>query len=235
MRRYLLIAGWGQCSSSLDSLGLELEKEGEVFKTSVAELCPSYAESLTVEVAKSDLPTVIVGWSMGGIVCLEAIIAKGLEVSGLVLLGSIASFCSSDSYPYGMERSEARALGPAFKKDRLEFLRGFFQMLHAPTGVEEEWLEQKIKLAGSIGEEKLLDGLRYLEQSDFSESLNTISVPTLLCHGEEDIVIPKEASQFLKTKIPRSELSLLPQAGHNLVETHAGEIALRIKEVFSDV
>jgi pimeloyl-ACP methyl ester carboxylesterase len=49
---------------------------------------------------------------------------------------------------------------------------------------------------------------------DAYERLNELAVPTLVVHGEQDVVIPPANALVLAEKIPGSELQLWPDAGH---------------------
>jgi pimeloyl-ACP methyl ester carboxylesterase len=50
------------------------------------------------------------------------------------------------------------------------------------------------------------------------ESLSKITAPTLIIVGDSDEVIPHENSKILASLIPNSELVILPNAGHVMIE-----------------
>jgi pimeloyl-ACP methyl ester carboxylesterase len=49
---------------------------------------------------------------------------------------------------------------------------------------------------------------------DTSQTLEQISVPTLLMVGEQDIVTPPSASQTIHERIKGSQLVVIPDAAH---------------------
>ena len=64
------------------------------------------------------------------------------------------------------------------------------------------------------------DGLAYLHQAaavaahSTYERLEQISVPTLVVHGEQDLVVPPANARQLANRIPGARLRLWPDAGH---------------------
>lgn len=50
---------------------------------------------------------------------------------------------------------------------------------------------------------------------DISDIFSNISVPTLLIWGEKDNITPLRHAYFMKEKIPRAELEILPDTKHN--------------------
>jgi 3-oxoadipate enol-lactonase len=64
------------------------------------------------------------------------------------------------------------------------------------------------------------DTLAYLHQVAAAASHNTVGrlgsirVPTLIVHGEDDMVMPPHNGEILARSIPRSELKVWPGAGH---------------------
>jgi pimeloyl-ACP methyl ester carboxylesterase len=53
-----------------------------------------------------------------------------------------------------------------------------------------------------------------LGQTDLTPLLGAIDVPTLVIHGEQDIVVPVETGRMLADSIPGAQLVLIPNAGH---------------------
>jgi len=61
-------------------------------------------------------------------------------------------------------------------------------------------------------------------QTDFRKDLACIDVPTLVVHGEEDRIVPLDASSRRTAKlVPGSRLSIIGGAPHGLIWTHAAE------------
>jgi 3-oxoadipate enol-lactonase len=87
------------------------------------------------------------------------------------------------------------------------------------------------------------DTLAYLHQVGAAASHNTIgrlrhiSVPTLVMHGEEDIVMPPQNGQHLAEAIPNAELKTWPDAAHLYTtdEPTAGKYVRRFLEAHTSI
>ena len=65
------------------------------------------------------------------------------------------------------------------------------------------------------------DCIRQFSESDFNEDLKRIDVPMLVIHGDDDQIVPIDASARLTAQIVESaELKVYPGASHGLFATH---------------
>jgi pimeloyl-ACP methyl ester carboxylesterase len=71
-----------------------------------------------------------------------------------------------------------------------------------------------------------MDGL------DLRSSVNRIHQPTLILHGTDDTIQPMQASEWLATQIPQSQLHLLPGVGHVPTVTRPQDVVRTINEYF---
>ena len=51
---------------------------------------------------------------------------------------------------------------------------------------------------------------------DVWDGLPSIATPTLVVHGDADILVPTENGRLIAARIPGAELVLIPGAGHML-------------------
>ncbi|MFX9073421.1 alpha/beta hydrolase, partial [Acinetobacter baumannii] len=66
-----------------------------------------------------------------------------------------------------------------------------------------------------------LDCIREFSETDFTEDLKKIDVPTLIVHGDDDQLVPIGASALLSAKlVPNATLKIYPGASHGLAQTH---------------
>lgn len=75
-----------------------------------------------------------------------------------------------------------------------------------------EKIKQIIRTNSSLGICGAL--LALLSRTDTTEALPRIKVPTLILVGEHDVLTPPSASQEMHTRIPNSEIHLIPNAAH---------------------
>jgi non-heme chloroperoxidase len=70
-----------------------------------------------------------------------------------------------------------------------------------------------------------LDCIKQFSETDFTEDLKKIDVPTLILHGDDDQVVPIAASAELSVKIlKQAELVVIPGGSHGMCTTSKARI-----------
>jgi non-heme chloroperoxidase len=66
------------------------------------------------------------------------------------------------------------------------------------------------------------DGIKAFSETDFTEDLKNIDVPTLVMHGDDDQIVPIADSALLASKLlRRATLKVYPGFPHGMCTTHA--------------
>ena len=74
------------------------------------------------------------------------------------------------------------------------------------------------------GFKSVLDCIKAFSETDFTEDLKAINVPTLVAHGDDDQIVPIGISGLLTAKlVPGATLKVYPGAPHGLATTHQDE------------
>lgn len=68
---------------------------------------------------------------------------------------------------------------------------------------------------------------------DLRPQLSRITQPTLILHGEQDNLVPVEATEHLASEIPNSHLHIFPETGHVPTVTRPKEVADAINQFFA--
>ena len=105
----------------------------------------------------------------------------------------------------------------------LEFASGPFYGYNRPgakasQAVVENWWRQ-----GMMGGAKAKhDGIKAFSETDFTEDLKVIEVPTLVMHGDDDQIVPIADSALLSVKLLRNgRLKVYEKFPHGMCTTHA--------------
>lgn len=225
----MFVSGWGHSADTLRPLATLC---GSAACFSLAELAgpagaPDAGELIS-RTTRAPAPPVLIGWSAGGILALEAA-CRGTRLSGLVLLSGTPRFCSAADWSFGIPLARVRALRAALQSPRGPAAKLAFQRQCArPDPVGESELADRVSTMDREGADRLDAGLDYLMAADVREASVRIRIPTLLLHGREDQVIPSGASEWLAARIPSSRLVLFQGRGHRLPLDHpeqpAGDI-----------
>lgn len=66
------------------------------------------------------------------------------------------------------------------------------------------------------------EGIRAFSETDQTDDLRNMTVPTLILHGDDDQVVPYKASALLQEKfLPNGRLKLYEGLSHGMLTTHA--------------
>lgn len=161
---------------------------------------------------------IVVGWSMGAQVVLEAFPSMRERVAGVVLVSGTPRFTSADDYPHALPPVEARGMGIRLKRDFAGTMGDFFRGMFVEGELDHDRYQRIVREvvinAGHPAPTTVLDALRLLQEADQRRCLAGIDLPVLLVHGDRDTICLPSASRFMAGKIPRARLEVMEGAGH---------------------
>jgi pimeloyl-[acyl-carrier protein] methyl ester esterase len=228
----VLVHGWSMSSAAfaaqLDALAsaghrvLALDLRGHGRSSPAARyLVEDHARDLAALFERESLSrAVLVGWSLGGQVALEALPALGDRVAALALLSATPRFTQGDDWPHGLAASSVRALAARVARRPEQALRRFFDAMFAPGELEaaarERLAARVVAGPGAPGQDAAaaLAGLDAFLAADQRPRLAAARAPALLVHGLDDAICLPAASRFMHERLPGSRLELLAGLGH---------------------
>lgn len=192
-----------------------------------------YAADVAAVVSSLDLRNVIhVGHSTGGgEVAHYAARAEPGRVARAVLIGAVPPIMvKTERYPGGLPIEVFDGFRKALAADRASFYRevasGPFYNFNRPgakvlPAVVDNWWRQ-----GMMGGAKAhYDGIKAFSETDFTEDLQAMDMPTLVLHGDDDQIVPIDNSAKLAVKLlPRGELKIYPGFSHGMATLNADVI-----------
>ena len=133
----------------------------------------------------------------------------------------------SDKNPGGLPIEVFDGLRKTLAENRaqfyLDFPSGPFYSFNRPgakpiPGVIQNWWRQ-----GMMGSAKAhYDGIKAFSETDFTEDLKMIDVPTLVMHGDDDQIVPIADSAPLSAKLLKNgTLKVYEKFPHGMCTTHA--------------
>ncbi|MFT8776848.1 MAG: alpha/beta hydrolase [Gluconacetobacter liquefaciens] len=169
---------------------------------------------------------VLVGFSMGGGDVTRYIARHGSErVGKLALLGAVTpQFMKTAGHPVGPEKSVFDGIRAGLRADRAQFLKDFssvFYGVNHGAAVSDGVLDQTLQIALQASLKATIDCVTSFSETDFHPDMAKIDVPTLVIHGDDDQVVPLEATGALAAKmIANATLTVYEGAPHGFVVTH---------------
>jgi len=113
--------------------------------------------------------------------------------------------------------------------DRSQFFKDLtvpFYGANRPGAKVSQGLRGSFWLQGmQAGFKNVFDCIKVFSETDHTEDLRKLNVPTLLIHGDDDQIVPIGASAHAAVKIaPKAQLKVYPGAPHGLCSTHKDQV-----------
>jgi pimeloyl-[acyl-carrier protein] methyl ester esterase len=160
----------------------------------------------------------LLGWSMGGQVALELCQVMTGQVDRLILVGATPRFAAGEGWEEGLPDAQVRTMARNLKRNYLKTMGSFFELMFAGEAMAAERYRQIIDLAVRAGclpdQEVAIAALETLRRTDQRPLLGGIGCPTLVMHGDRDLITLPGAGRYLAEKIPDARFALLPGVSH---------------------
>ncbi|OWQ86523.1 alpha/beta hydrolase [Roseateles terrae] len=187
-----------------------------------------YADDLAAVTEHLDLKRAIhVGHSTGGGEVAHYIARHGSKrVAKAVLIGAVPPIMvKTAAYPGGLPMDVFDGIRAGIAANRSQFYKDLtipFYGFNRPgakvsEAIRDHWWLQG--MAGSIVAH--YEGVKAFSETDFTEDLKKIDVPTLILHGDDDQIVPIANSALLSAKLVKgSTLKVYPGLPHGMCSTH---------------
>jgi len=193
----------------------------------------TYADDLAALVGALDLKNAIhVGHSTGGGEVARYIGRHGTKrVAKAVLIGAVPPLMlKTKANPGGLPIEVFDGFRAAFLADRSQFFldvaSGPFFGFNRPSAKVSQGLINSWWMQGMMaGHKNAYDCIKAFSETDFTEDLKKIDVPTLIMHGDDDQIVPIGASALLSSKLVKgATLKVYPGLPHGMCSTHKDQI-----------
>lgn len=187
----------------------------------------TYADDLAKLVEALDLKNAIhVGHSTGGGEVARYIGRHGTKrVAKAVLISAVPPLMlKTNANPGGLPMEVFDQIRAGVLKDRSQYFKDFsapFYGANRPGSSVSQGLRDSFWLQGMLGGlNGIYDCIKAFSETDFTEDLNKLDVPTLIMHGDDDQIVPFADSAPLSAKlIKNSQLKVYKGAPHGMCST----------------
>ncbi|HEY9856069.1 MAG TPA: alpha/beta hydrolase [Stenomitos sp.] len=192
----------------------------------------TYADDLAVLFETLDLKdAILVGHSTGGGEVARYIGRHGTErVAKLVLVSAVPPLMlQTPANPGGLPmevfdqiRADLMADPAQYYKD---LAKPFYGTNRPGSTVSQGVLDAFWLRCMQAGLKNAYDCVKAFSETDFTEDLKRVGVPTLIVHGDDDQIVPIGAAACASVKLIKgATLKVYPGAPHGLIDTHSDQL-----------
>jgi non-heme chloroperoxidase len=190
-----------------------------------------YADDLAAVIEGLDLhDVVLVGHSTGGGEVARYVGRHGTaRVAKMVLLSAIPPLMlKTDANPEGSPIETFDQIRDGLLADRSQFYRDvaypFYGANREGSSVSQGARDAFWLMSMTVGLKGAYDCVKAFSETDQTEDLKKIDVPTLILHGDDDQIVPIQAAALKSSKIvPNATFKIYPGAPHGLTGAHEQE------------
>lgn len=219
-----MLHGWAMHSGIWDGVR---ERLAQHFRLHLVDLpghgfspaCEPGTLERVVEMISDTLPgnCMVCGWSLGGQVAVELALREPVRVKKLALISTTPCFVKRKDWQWGMDRATLQLFMRNLKRDYATTLSRFLTLQvsgSADATAVLSQLRESFFRRDQPDEAGLQTGLQILLTSDLRGKLRNITQPTILLHGENDVITGPGAARWMNQQLQNSRLVMLPHCGH---------------------
>ncbi|MBB5711855.1 alpha/beta fold hydrolase [Sphingomonas xinjiangensis] len=185
-----------------------------------------YADDLAELIEQLDLKDIIlIGHSTGGGEVARYVGRHGTgRVAKAVLLAAVPPIMlKSESNPEGKPIEVFDEIRAGTLKDRASFFKDlsmpFYGFNREGAAVAEGLRDTFVLMGVQAGVKAAYDCIHEFSETDFTEDLKKMDVPTLVAHGEDDQIVPIAAAAYKTIKlVPNGTLKTYPGGSHGMAQ-----------------
>jgi 3-oxoadipate enol-lactonase len=185
-----------------------LDGDGVLTIARLADDAQGLLDSLEVDSAH------VLGFSMGGMVAQELVLAHPGRIRTLALCGT---YCGGEGSALMPEETRRKLAEGASSGDRERTVRAAWEVKVSPDYAANEpaWERfREIELRRAVARQVIMAQGRATVTHDTSTRLAQVRAPTLVIHGALDAILPVQNGRLIAGLIPGSRLEILDGIGH---------------------
>jgi pimeloyl-[acyl-carrier protein] methyl ester esterase len=176
-------------------------------------------------IAGADAGSLIVGWSLGAMAALQAVLRLGPPGARLALIGATGQFARTNGHASGWAPAALRRMQHRLAESPSEVLARFDRRLFSPaeatSGADVAWAESYGSRSPAV--ESLHAGLEFLQRFSITLDADKVQVPVSLLHGDADEICPPAGARQLAASLRNARLTIVTETGHALFWTRPEE------------
>lgn len=243
----ILLHGWGMHGAIWGEFNSHLSKN---FRTHALDL-PGFGfsrdmsgdfdlESLSTVVENYVLalnkPVIILGWSLGGLITLNILKRKNVDIAKVIFIASTPCFTKKKDWPEAMEQSVFDTFEKDLGTDYKKTLQRFLSLQTRGIDIDRESLRNLKRNLDSRGEpdlHALKNGLKILSETDLRSDLS-YTIPAMVILGEKDTLVSVSVENEFAKQFSNSEIIIIDKTAHAPFISHPDVCAINIKNFINE-
>lgn len=232
----VLLHGWGMNSGAFTSFLPYLRANFRIttidlpgFGENAAHTPHPYTVEQLADMVAPYVPknSIVVGWSLGGLVAQKLALTQSHQLAGLVTIASTPRFVAGPGWP-GIAADVLNTFKRQLEKDFNKTLERFLAIQAMGSGTAKrdiKAIREHITQYPSPSELALKEGLQILASEDLRSDIGAITLPTLRLYGRLDSLVPPSGIEGIGELQPQAECVVLPHASHAPFISHPEQTA----------
>lgn len=172
-----------------------------------------------------DASSIVIGWSLGGLLAMQLAITFPAKVKRLITVASSPKFLQAESWP-GLTDALLEQFAQQLRENHEKTLERFLLLqFYGLKGGKEHFLDVKnsVLAAQQPDPAALKNCLTILAESDLRSRLASIKIPNLHIYGYLDAIVPRSITLAIKPYLNNADIIILPKASHIPFLSHPDE------------
>jgi pimeloyl-[acyl-carrier protein] methyl ester esterase len=178
------------------------------------------------------------GWSLGGLIALEAALRAPEQIRALLLLTATPRFVRAADWPTAMDARVLAQFHDGLLADPARALDRFLALQvmggEAARG-SLRTLRREVAQRPAPHPAALEMGLDLLRDSDLRERIFALTCPTLWLFGQRDTLVPPAASDAIAALLPKTRQRVIRGAAHAPFLSHPQETGRAIADFLREI
>lgn len=240
----VLLHGWGFNAAIWDDFIPRIQHRFRCFAVDL----PGYGNSIhepaeTLQAAAVAVHDAVpsgatwLGWSLGGLVALQAALDRPLRIARLLLIATNPCFVDRDVTGNGVAATVFESFAEALSEDAALALRRFLTLQTrgiANAGALGRQLRTALAARPAPDRHALRRGLDMLRQTDLRQSLRELNLPVHAVQGNRDTLVPASVLATWAGLCPRATTTMIDGAGHAPFLSHPERVRACLEDVAVD-
>jgi len=193
----------------LPGFGFSKKIKNEFTLDALTEIVEEYVNNLTS-------PVSLIGWSLGGLITLNLLKRKNIDIDKVVLIATTPSFTRKQGWENAMEQSVFNNFSSDLKTDYKKTLKRFLSLQTRGSELSRDELRELNSMLNERGEpniKALEKGLAILRNSDLRNK-DQAEIPAMGILGERDTLVPVEVMSEFENMFINIKKLILEKTGH---------------------